>query len=109
MANTERTRGRLEAALNDLGGKTIKSEDGNTLFDPMVRERPEMRANSEHVVACWNAIESIGGDPKTVGKFKPLLLRVKEFLLVGEWDSPVHLEGDLTRDIDTLLAKIGSE
>ena len=29
--------------------------------------------NTEHLVACWNAIESIGGDPEMVGEMKTLI------------------------------------
>ena len=29
--------------------------------------------NSKHLLACWNAIESIGGDPETVGELREAL------------------------------------
>ncbi len=75
--------------------------------------------NSKHLLACWNAIESIGGDPESVGDLREALFEAVKSLahvrdFVGTLISDKHLKWqtyvDLTDamkipDINQLLAR----
>ena len=42
--------------------------------------------DAHHLVACWNAVESIGGDPATVGKMRGLLAGILEMGVIKSTD-----------------------
>ena len=71
-----RTRGKLEQDYY------YGTHDGSTIFDTVSSGRVD---NAAHLVACWNAIESIGGDPETVGE---LVEALKKALIVGGTEHP---------------------
>ena len=60
-----RTKGRL--VVHGITGKSAVAagDIGQTLFQLSARGTPEDIA---HAVACWNAVEAVGGDPATVAE-----------------------------------------
>ena len=69
-------------------------------------------ANAHHLVACWNAIESIGGDPETVVELRAGLERI-DLLMSGDenyehtWiNAPIKPEKSPADEVRAILAKI---
>ena len=63
-----RTKGKLHVVNKGAASGIFIDLPGNKdfWFGQLYGELAE--ENAPHLVACWNAIESIGGDPETVGE-----------------------------------------
>ncbi len=109
MTTTERTRGMLRTEDKSFAGfglHTIVGPD-NTL------SASENAADAQHLAACWNAIEAIGGDPATVGEMAEALDEITTWL-----EAVIHNLGSTTNQHESwaptsaaraLLARIGGE
>jgi len=72
--NTERTKGKLIVFEGSIYEENPKEErlvaemfrDPDPTTGKYLRPATESDANAHHLVACWNAIEELGGDPQVV-------------------------------------------
>ena len=99
-----RTKGELHSEYG-----SIRTNTGTVIAYDASDMANLLRGDTEHLVACWNAIESIGGDPETVGELVELVTAsllydqsIAGRATRGEFDfteSGVITEGE---DLDTL-------
>ena len=54
---------------------TIEDENGFRIFEAWGNDLAETDCNAVHLIACWNAIEAIGGNPKVVSDMVTALKR----------------------------------
>lgn len=102
-----RTKGKL---IRGKFGKVVPVESDDLLGRPisfdgvaLAMNAPDSVAedNSDHLVACWNAVESIGGDPERVGAMYEALTEIQESL-------QFVLDSDLEQDgaVHTYILKL---
>ena len=67
--------------------------------------------DAEDLVACWNAVESIGGDPETVGELVEALKKVEKITDTilnrsGVSDGEVSLANDIFSLVNSALEEL---
>lgn len=64
----------------------------------------EYRDDADHLLACWNEVEAIGGDPETVGELRDAFDYLVTIITIEGIDEPRSIRDALEID-KAILAK----
>ena len=83
---------RTKGKLKQLGAIGMAEHARGSVLTCLVgtTERAQVLANTRHAIACWNAVEAVGGQPETVAELVGACRHALGFgdVLVGTSDEP---------------------